>query len=86
MELHHGILYICDPGEPEFGEPDPTRQRREWRVSPHEFGVIVHFSKERPPRSAEQQKAIIRDITEIVVSQKPAGSFASVITAIGTGS
>ena len=82
MVRHDGILYICDFGEPELA----TQRRRQWRVAPHEFGVIVHFSKERPPRSAEQQKAIIRDITEIVVSQKPAGSFASVITAIGTGS
>lgn len=81
MVRHGPTLYICDPGEPEL----TTQRRRVWRVAPHEFGVVVHFSKQRPPTD-EQQKTIIRDIGEIVDGQKPAGTYPTMVSAVGTGS
>lgn len=75
LVLHDGTVYLCDPGESHF------TTRRVWRALAHEFGVLVHFSKRREPVAgrAQLQKDIMRDIEEIVHSQKPAAALVSVI-------
>lgn len=83
MILHEETLYIADSGEPEIAFQD----RRVWRASAQEFGVLVHFSKQREPsdKLARQQlqRSILRDISEIVNTQKPAATLSSLTSSTG---
>ena len=74
-------LYVCDS----VGSEVVTAARRPWRRLPHEFGVVVHFSKQRRPTD-EQQRAVLRDVAAIVEEHRPAGSVVTLVSAIGTGS
>jgi phage tail-like protein len=44
---------------------------RSWRVRPHEFGVIVHFSRQRPTDN-DERNLTRRGIASVVEEQKPA--------------
>jgi hypothetical protein len=49
--------------------------RRDWRAFPHEFGVSVHFSAERPTTNADRD-GVLRQVRDVVDQQKPAHSAA----------
>lgn len=44
---------------------------REWRARPHEFGVVVHYSLQRPV-SPEKRRRIGQDVREFVDVESPA--------------
>ncbi|GHO83203.1 phage tail protein [Dictyobacter formicarum] len=63
-------LYIADRGE--YSDPQLAGQMlRVWRAAPHEFGVSVHFSQQRPTTQQEQRQ-IYQNIADIVDQEKPA--------------
>lgn len=75
MVRHGGTLFVCDGGEPE------TSQRNDpWRTAPHQFGILVHFSKQRPS-DERTRRAVLREIRELVARQKPASATATLISA-----
>jgi phage tail-like protein len=55
----------------ERGEMLRRNQKRSWRARANEFGVIVHFSQQRPAGFADRN-AIYRNIAAVVEEQKPA--------------
>jgi hypothetical protein len=57
-----GTLYIADQGE---------QSTRVWRATPHEFGIVVHFSSQRPTTQLDRRQ-IQQNITDIVNQEKPA--------------
>jgi phage tail-like protein len=59
----YGALLITDRGE--------EMTTRNWRLGTHEFGIIVHFSEQRPT-SSDERKRIRREVVELVADQKPA--------------
>lgn len=62
-----GDLIITDRGE----ALRDSFLRRNWRARPNEFGVIVHFSRQRPTDDDERNRTRGR-ITNVVEEQKPA--------------
>lgn len=75
MVLQEGTLFVCDGGEPE------TSQRKDpWRTAPHQFGVLVHFSKQRPT-TERTRRAVLREIRDLVALQKPAAATATLLSA-----
>ena len=75
MALKGGTLFVCDGGEPETSErKDP------WRTAPHQFGVLVHFSKQRPTDD-RTRRAVLREIRDLVALQKPAAATATLLSA-----
>lgn len=69
---HHGSVIISDRGEAQRG-----LQQHNWRLQPHEFGVIVHFAIQRPGANNPEEASRIRRqiryaISNIVDEQKPA--------------
>jgi phage tail-like protein len=71
MVLHEGTLHVCDGGERELSDRDGA-----WRTAPHEFGVLVHFSAQRPT-TEQQRRTVLRHVRELVTREKPAGSVAT---------
>lgn len=70
MVWDEGTLYICDRGE--YSDPSLSGAiQRVWRAVAHEFGVIVHFSEQRPTTQLERRQ-IVQNIREIVDQEKPA--------------
>ena len=69
------LAFICDPGQPQTAGLEP----RVFRALAHEFGVIVHFSKQRPTTQPERRK-ILGNIREIVAGGKPAQTLAGIIS------
>lgn len=69
MALASGTLYVCDRGEydPELAGP----LTRVWRAGEHEFGVVVHFSEQRPT-SIKERRQIVHNIHQIVQRESPA--------------
>lgn len=61
-----GDLIIADRGEALRGRA----VRRNWRARPSEFGVIVHFSRQRPTTNDERNR-IRRGIGRVLEEQKP---------------
>ncbi|GHO90350.1 hypothetical protein KSF_003980 [Reticulibacter mediterranei] len=57
-----GTLYIADQGE---------QSTRVWRATPHEFGVVIHFSSQRPTTQHDRRQ-IQQNISDIVNQEKPA--------------
>jgi phage tail-like protein len=57
-----GTLYIADQGE---------QSTRVWRATPNEFGVVVHFSSQRPT-TQQDRRQIQQNISDIVDQEKPA--------------
>jgi phage tail-like protein len=77
MALDGRTVHICDGGEPAAaGVPI-----RPWRMSQHEFGVLVHFSSQRPT-TLMQRAGIVQSIRELVNAQKPAQTHWTVVSAI----
>jgi hypothetical protein len=68
-------VFISDPGEPEVAPLDP----RVWRAVEHEFGAVVHFSKQRPATQPERRR-IVGSIRDIVDRGKPAHTLWTVIS------
>jgi hypothetical protein len=65
-----GTLYIADRGE--YSDPQLAGEMlRVWRASPHEFGVVVHFSSQRPT-TLQDQRQIYQNVSDIVDQEKPA--------------
>jgi phage tail-like protein len=62
-----GTVLVVDRGEALRG----TTLKRNWRVRPNEFGVIVHFSRQRPTTDSDRNQ-IRRGISTVVEAQKPA--------------
>lgn len=62
-----GHLLITDRGE----ALRDTFLHRNWRARPNEFGVIVHFSRQRPTDNDERNRTR-RGIASLVEEQKPA--------------
>jgi phage tail-like protein len=70
MVADGGTLYVCDRGEysdPAFAGP----LLRAWRAAAHEFGVVVHFSDQRPTTTQERRK-IVYSIQKVINQGKPA--------------
>ncbi|NJL42735.1 MAG: hypothetical protein HC935_03910, partial [Pseudanabaena sp. SU_2_4] len=66
-----GEMIVLDRGEaltPRFGNP------REWRSKPHEFGVSILYSKQRPIKELEQRNKTVYGLSKIIESQKPVHS------------
>jgi phage tail-like protein len=74
MLLHQKILYICDQGE--YAYSATSQRMRVWRVLPHEFGVVIHFSLQRPTTIRERRQ-ISQNISDIVEQEKPAHTLAT---------
>lgn len=68
--------FICDPGQPQAFGLEP----RVFRALAHEFGVSVHFSKQRPTTVLERRR-ILGNVREIVAGNKPAETVAGIISA-----
>ena len=66
-----GDLLITDRGNSLRG----VSSKRNWRARPNEFGVIVHFSRQRPT-SNEERNRIRRGIRSVVEQQKPSHATA----------
>ncbi len=60
-----GKLIITDRGDAMKTIPNSN-----WRAELHEFGVVVHFSRQRPTTFVERNK-IRRGIIEVIDEQKP---------------
>lgn len=70
MALHKGTLYVSDRGE--YSNPMLAGPLfRDWRSAAHEFGVVIHFSRQRLTTSSER-KRIVQDVREIVDAESPA--------------
>ncbi len=76
MVLHHGLLSICDKGDYALGKDPDGKDDRVWRVLPHEFGVTIHFSSQRPTTLSERRQ-ISQNISEIIAQEKPAHVLAT---------
>ena len=74
MLLQQKILYICDQGE--FAYSSSSRSMRVWRVLPHEFGIVIHFSLQRET-SRRERRQISQNILDIVEQEKPAHTLAT---------
>ena len=61
-----GKLIIADRGE----SLRSLSVKRNWRARPSEFGVIVHFSRQRPTTNDERNR-IRRGIGRVLEEQKP---------------
>ncbi len=80
MVLDQGILYICDRGE--YSDPDLAGELlRVWRTLPHEFGVIIHFSQQRPT-TPQERRQISQNIREIIEQEKPAHTVVTMAYAV----
>jgi hypothetical protein len=69
MAYHDGVVYLSDRGE--YADAALFGVQRDWRSLPHEFGVVVHFSLQRPT-TPQQRRRIAQDVREIVDSETPA--------------
>lgn len=69
MVYDGGTLYLTDRGE--YADAAIVGIHRDWRSLPHEFGVVIHFSLQRPT-TPQQRKRIAQDVREIVGAQAPA--------------
>lgn len=67
--------FICDPGQFAAGGLEP----RVFRALAHEFGIVVHFSKQRPTTQTERRK-ILGNIRDIAAGGKPAQTLAAVVS------
>jgi hypothetical protein len=67
--------FMCDPGQFAAGGLEP----RVFRALAHEFGIVVHFSKQRSTTQDERRK-ILGNIRDIVAEGKPAQTFAAVVS------
>ena len=69
VQDQQGILYITDRGE--YSDPNQSGEMlRVWRATPHEFGVAVHFSEQRPT-TAQDRSQIMQTISQIVTLERP---------------
>ena len=55
------------------GDRVRTAPLRNWRASQHEFGAVVHFSRDRPIAWADRLK-VRRNIAKILFTEKPSAS------------
>lgn len=78
VQDNQGMLYITDSGE--FANPSVSGGDRLniWRALPHQFGVIVHFSSQRPTTTQEQRR-IYQNISDIIEQEKPAHAIWSMV-------
>jgi phage tail-like protein len=80
MVLDQGTLYVSDRGD--YSDPGLAGELlRVWRATPHEFGVIVHFSEQRPTTQRERRQ-IVQNIREIVNQEKPAHTDWTMVYAV----
>ncbi len=80
MVRDEATLYVADRGEwsdLSFGGPID----RAWRAEPSQFGVVVHWSRQRPA-SLQQRRQIVHNIVEIVEVEKPAHTIWTVMSAV----
>jgi len=61
-----GRIIVVDAGESLRRSP----RQRNWRARPNEFGVVVHFSQQRPTTSDERNRTR-RGIAAVIEEQKP---------------
>lgn len=80
MVLDRETLYICDRGE--YSDPFLAGALPAvWRARSHEFGVVVHFSSQRPSTQL-QRRQIVQNIFEIISEEKPAHTAATFVYAV----
>ena len=65
-----GKLIVSDRGGP---LEEGSKLKREWRARPNEFGVVVHFSQQRPTESKDRNQ-IRRGIAGVVEEHRPANT------------
>jgi hypothetical protein len=65
-----GKVIIIDRGESLRRGTQPGTLGRNWRARPNEFGVIVHFSRQRHTDYAERERTR-RGISRVIDEQKP---------------
>ena len=84
MVLNQGMLFMCDPGQTFVSGTDKNNPPLPYRLHPHEFGVVIHFCKQRfPSDPAAQQKLkyqIIADVKNIIDQEKPAHTLYQLVT------
>jgi len=68
-------VFICDPGQPQAAGLQP----RVFRAMAHEFGVVVHFSKQRPT-TVDDRRKILGNIRDILAEGKPAQTVVAVVS------
>ncbi len=61
-----GKIILVDRGE----YLRDSQQKRSWRARPNEFGVVVHFSQQRPTTTEERNRTW-RGIASVIDEQKP---------------
>jgi phage tail-like protein len=66
VEDRQGKIIVVDYGE----SLRDSKQQRSWRARPNEFGVVVHFSQQRPTTSEERNRTW-RGIANVIDEQKP---------------
>lgn len=71
-------MHMCDPGLPDVA----GFSTREWRATPQQFAVVVHFPG--PPAATPAQKhernQFVQSIRDVVLDQKPSQSNWDVIS------
>lgn len=71
------VTYVADRGD--YADPAWAGPlRRVWRLRDSEFGVIVHFSEQRPASKPERSR-ILTDIRDIVEREMPAHTYWSLV-------
>lgn len=75
-----GDLYISDRGE--YSDPVLAGAiERVWRANHGEFGIVIHFSEQRPTTQRERRR-LVRDVHDIVNRQSPAHSDRAFVFAV----
>jgi hypothetical protein len=75
MVLDGDTLFVSDRGE--YSDPNIAGPlMRVWRALADEFGVVIHFSEQRPT-TQQQRREIVDDIRAIVAGEKPAHTLAT---------
>jgi phage tail-like protein len=73
-------LYVCDRGE--YSDPVLAGPLlRVWRALPNEFGVVVHFSEQRPATPLERRQ-IVQNIHDIIAGERPVHATWTLVYAV----
>jgi phage tail-like protein len=71
------VLYLADRGD--YADPQLAGPRmRVWRALPHEIGITVYFSSQRPTTQL-QRRQIVNDIFGIVTQHQPVQSLVTFV-------
>jgi hypothetical protein len=69
MVVESGTAYVADPG---------VTHQSGFRVSPDEFGVVVHFGA--GPAGPDDKRKLLRAVSKIAQEEKPASALATIVS------